>query len=464
MRTNKIHPALRLPHLADFKQGLFWNLFDSVGTQGLLILYHILFRNFFGTELHGKVGCSLSIFYLSIVVFNLGLDYSLAPFLEQFTKSKRSFALFITRLILPQLCFLILSAVVFFLFFDQLQNLFPLFTVLGTRASQPFLFSLSTIFVLESMKKTTKYFLQLNFYTPLTACVEVFGMLFYMLSILTRPHFGRPVTLEYTWQALCLLSLIQLLILSCAVLVFYTTLTPSHADSSDTRSFARRIVKTRFFSWSNQCLNQLFSGNFLVPLCALHFGLEQASLMKVITSISYWITYIANKVFGVTGNALLAHVKNRSLEVQQKAFEYISFLLIQALYFLIIFLTINGKKIALLQTRSSGHIEWSLLYFMLIISFFESLFIIYEKWYILEERVGTFFLFNLVSFGLLYALYPHTTSTITMLTLIIVLRLVTFLIMTLVSFYRWRIWPPLLPDVRALAGSLILSIAFFFLF
>lgn len=108
--------TIQLPYLKDFQHGLFWNLFDSMGTQGLLILYHILFRNFFGTELHGKVGCVLSAFYLTVIVLNLGLDNSLAPFLEYYTKSKHHFRMFLSRLIVPQFLFLSCCAIAFFFF------------------------------------------------------------------------------------------------------------------------------------------------------------------------------------------------------------------------------------------------------------------------------------------------------------------------------------------------------------
>ena len=451
-----------LPHLKDFKQSLFWNLFDSVGTQGLLILYHILFRTYLGTELHGKVGCTLSLFYLGIIVFNLGLDYTLAPFLEYITQSKRHFRSFLLWIMVPQLCFITFCSLIFYAFFPTLQSWIPAFKTFG-HATDGLLLTMGLTFIFESMKRTAKYFLQLAFYTSLTACVEVIGMFAYVLLIFLSAAHGSTITLAYTWQMLGLLSLIQLCCLCMGIFALYKKL-PFTTTAHPWPDLAKRIFKNRLFSWSTQCMNQLFSGNFLVPICALQFGLESASLMKVLTSISYWITYLANKVFGVTGNALLAHVKTRSLETQQKAFEYISFLLTQALYSLLIFLMLNGKKIALLQIPSTASIQWSLLYFMLIISFFESFFIIYEKWYILEEKASIFFLFNFISFGALYALYPYTRSVVAMLILIITLRLFTFFILSMLSFYRWRIWPSLKPDARIIATATGLSMLFFIFF
>ena len=165
------------------------------------------------------------------------------------------------------------------------------------------------------------------------------------------------------------------------------------------------MYKTRLSVWALNCLHQLFSGNFLVPVCAQRFGIEQASLLKVLTSISYWITLIAQKVFGISSNALLAHLKSHSAETQQKAFSYLSFYFNQALYALFIFLSINGKKIALMQVTSGTFVTWSLLYFLLILSFFESFFILYEKWYIFEEQAHYYLLMNALSFGSLRMQY-----------------------------------------------------------
>ena len=289
-------------------------------------------------------------------------------------------------------------------------------------------------------------------------------MALYTLFIFLSALWGMPITLSSIWVALSMLSAVQLIFLMGGVVKLYGTLKESVTNPHIyEHQLAKRIVTTRFFSWANQCIQQLFSGNFLVPLCALHFGLESASLMKVITSISYWITLIAQKVFGVTGNALLAHVKTRSAMTQRTAFDYISFLLTQALYSMLIFLIFNGKKIALAQAAASGEFSWALLYVMCLISFFESFFILFEKWYILEERIGTFFLFNGICFALIYALYPFTRSLVALFMLIISLRLVTLCALTMVAFKKWRIWPSFRPDPGIIAAALLISAFFYWL-
>ena len=173
--------SARLPFLKDFKQSLFWNLFDSVGTQGLLILYHILFRALYGTTLHGKVGCSLSIFYLGIIILNLGLDYSLTAFLEYFTQSKRYFRTFLTALILPQLLFLIICMYALYALFPLAQRVIPALSTFGNTVSPTLLVLMCCTFISESLKKTAKTFLQLTFYTPLTALSKLAACCFLLV-------------------------------------------------------------------------------------------------------------------------------------------------------------------------------------------------------------------------------------------------------------------------------------------
>lgn len=463
MLKKRIIQSIRIPYLNQFKQGLLWNLFDSVGSQGILVLYHILFRALFGTALHGIMGCMLSLFYLALTIGNFGLDSTLAPFLEFIIHSRKSMRTFITRHMIPQIIVWTIFALFWSIFYPHAAAL-PLASTITSSLHPELAALMGLFFIVESLRKTARAFLHLTFYTALTALVEVGGTAFYLLSILMIYYVRGTLSLEESWQALLASGLIQLMALIIGLIHFYRTL-PTHPAQSipSDAHLSKRIIKTRLFVWANQCMKQLFSGNFLVPICALQFGIEQASLMKIMTSISYWVTLIANKAFGVTSNALLAHLKFRSLETQRAAFSYLTYLLNQALYFLVIFLLINGKKIALLQLTPTATISWSLLYFLLIIAFFESLFILYEKWFIFEEKTHYYVLFNGLSFAVLYSFLSLARSPLAIALLVITLRLMTFVLLTLFSFYWWRIWPSWRPSVKTIIGSLALSGIFYVL-
>ncbi len=451
---------LSLPYLKQFTFGILWTLIDSVGSQGLVILYHILYRSFAGHEEHGILSCLLSLVYLCVALSNIGLDKSLAPFLEIFTASKKRLQLFGAVFLVPQMLFLIVLCTIVYVFIPL--GSVPLLSQLASFISKPVIGYVFLVFLLESLRKTVRTFLQLSFYFRFAAFVELIGISLNVVGI-TVLYYASKLSLLSSWQLLAASSLIQLVVLAVGMGYLYSTLSQD-AEKIALYGLFKRVSKTRLFAWGVQSLNQLYSGNFLVPICALQFGVASASLMKVITSISYWITLVAKKVFGVTSNALLAHLKSRSMDTQKEAFHYLTEVFNQALYGLLIFLIINGKKIALHQFNGAPTITWSLLYFMLILTFFESFFVLYEKWYILEEDAQTYLLFNLVSIGFLYAVVKVLHSPLAILSAIICIRVSTFIALSLFSFYRWQIWPSLRPLLTTLvASTLIAGICFILL-
>ena len=195
-----------------------------------------------------------------------------------------------------------------------------------------------------------------------------------------------------------------------------------------------------------------------MPICALQFGIASASLMKVISSIAYWITLLGKNVLGIASNALFSHIKSHSETTQKNAFHIISGIFTQALYGLGIFLLINGYQLMLFYINAPAQVTWSLLYFMLFLTFFENFFVIYEKWYILEEDTALYLFLNLISIGLLYSLTPFLTSPLVIVSIIIGVRVITYLFLVLISWYRWNILPSLIPHPLTLSLSLILSV------
>lgn len=453
-------PKKALPYIGQFKRGIFWTLIDSLGSQSLVILYHLIFRAGAGQTMHGIMGCLLSLLYLATAVTNLGLNKIIAPFLETFIRSRKHLRLFISTLVIPQLMFLLVLSIITVKSLSYIQQSIPFIASLTHHLSNQLIPILALTFVSESMRKTLRVFLQLSFYFRLTALVELLGMGANLAGIFFFYKQGN-LSLLTSWHILAYTSFAQLIALTIGILVVHQSLPKyTSGDQISVPDLLKRVTKNRLFSWALQCLNQLHSGNFLVPICALRFGIESASLMKVITSISYWITLIAKKVFGVSSNALLAHLKSRSADTQKQAFHYLSRVFNQALYGLLIFLVINGKKLALEQLQGHQTVTWSLLYFMLLLTFCESFFILYEKWYILEEDAHIYLAFNGISIATLYALIRSLHSPTTIIITVIILRIITFILLSLFSFYRWNIWPSFKPHLTTLIGAITLATLF----
>ncbi len=444
-----------IPYLPQFRRGLFWTLIDSIGSQGLVILFHLLYRSFAGAIRHGVLGCLLSLIYLATTVVNMGLDSTLAPFLETFSASRKRFVLLTRLLLIPQALFLGTLCILAFIG-SSYMPVINFFQMLAPYFSQHLLaYSLLTFFF-ESMRKTLRTFLQLSFYFRFAAVVELFGVGVNIIGI-TLLHYFHHLTLINSMLILMSAALAQLIILIGGITVWYYTLKDEEMPALNQSKLYLRISKTRVFSWVLNCLHQLYSGNFLVPVCAFQFGIESASLMKVITSISYWITLVAKKALGVTSNALLAHLKSRSPETQIHAFHFLTEVFNQVLYGLLIFLIINGKKILLHQVQSIPTVTWSLLYGMVLLTFLESLFVLYEKWYIVEEDAQTYLGFNLISIGLLYLVIQMLQAPLAILSAIICIRVITFIALSLFSFYRWNIWPSFKPYSLTLLISMVIS-------
>jgi hypothetical protein len=280
----------------------------------------------------------------------------------------------------------------------------------------------------------------------------------YISSLWFAHYYGITITITHSWAALALVSLCQTITLTIFFIRFYTTLS-NNSDEVNTHDLLTRVIKTRFFTWSNQLVTQCFSGNFLVPLCAFQYGFEQASFLKIVSSLAHWITLVINKAFGMASNSILAQSKNMPLSLQRTMFDYLTYRLHQVLSGLIIFLLINSKKIILMLSYDFNH--WTPLYLMLTMSFCESFFTLYEKWYILKEEAHYLFLFNILNGILLYLFLPHSSAYYTLFFLVLAIRITTFTILTTISYYKWNIRPSVRIPTTTLIVSLIISILFY---
>ncbi len=453
-----------------YTKSLYWNLLDSGGSQFLLILFHILLRSYVGPEIHGSFSTLISLFYLLLSWANLGLDYSLAPFFAFFTQSKQHARSFFIWYLVPQFLFLIVITIVVHFSYTTLLPIIPFLKAIPYSPlplSYALLLGLS--FISEGIRKTIKTVLQLAFKVEVAAVVEFFGMAGYVAFICMSYQMGLLVDLTPVWIGFLATSVIQTSILALSLAYFYSALNHDSRPISFS-GVARRFWLTRFFTFGNQAGRQLFPSNLLVPLSALYLGLNQASLLKVATSISHWITLIAQKVFGVSSTAVLAHSKTLSMEDQRGIFSQLSYYLNQALYFLLIFLLINGKKIALLQILETPvGFSWSPLYALILLSFAESLFVLYERWFITQEKSGYLFCIHVLGIIGLYASMKISQffgigTSLSFLMSILASRMSIFLFAGIYSYYHWGLLPSLKISKLTLSLALVLAIAFFLLF
>ena len=423
-----------------FIRTIRWNAFDSLLTQGLLVAHHCAVRYYLGAEFHGEFGTALALMYSALVVINWGLDSSLSIVFSYIAKSQAHARTIFRQSIFPQI-FIIL--------------LFGISLVLAGKHTLYVI--IAAILITESIKKSCKVLLQLALHTQITALTEITGMVTYLMVVWSWYYTGNGMTLVSAFTALLCVSFLQLITLAVAVCSWYRLL-PS-VDIPEV-TWTWRIAKSRLFVGSNQVIAQFFSANFLVPFFALSCGFAYASFFKIVSSAALWVTLIGQKIFGVSGAAILARTKELSLETKRAIFIAMTHRLYQVLYILIIFVVINGTTLFVTQCSSYAPRALVIGLTMLILSFLESFFVLYDRWYIIEERAYFLLFFNILSCLLLYSIMHNFLcfSDIGIVISMIIVRAMAIISLTLFSFYYWRLRPSLRLEKESVGIALLLSL------
>lgn len=422
-----------------FKLSIIWYTLSSLLTQGFLLIHHILLRNM-SFEFHGNFGCSLSLFYFLIAVSNLGLNTALISFFNQYSLSRSNLNKLILTQFIPQIIILTLSSVTIYKIFSLLNSF-----------SYEFLLIISICFFLESIRMFLSYFLKLAFFYRITTISEILGIILYSIYIYV---IANKISIYSLWYGHLANSLIQVIILLVAFIVFYYRL-PKHNSNNIKEIRAPNpltVWKTRISTTFIQISSQVFSGNFLVPVCAYYIGLDAASLLKILASFIRWINIIFQKIFGISAGAVFAHIKNYNIKAKAKIFNKINNNLIYIILGLIIFISINNKKL----------LSNSLITSIIILFILENFFILYEKWFILEEKAYYLLFANLANLILILAfLVCFNTSSLTQLLLIVLsFRIFIFILLAFFAYLKWKIKPNFNINYKVILTFTIISLLF----
>lgn len=440
-----------------YSKSMFWNAFESICYQLLLLGHQCLLFAVSSRELYGLIGIVFSMTYLLAMITNFGLDVSISAFFTSAIQSKAHFKKIILVQLIPEYFLLGIAVLLLHLYSSLIaQTISPLIT-------SDILILLACIIVSEGSKKTLRSILQLGFNSKVTAYTEVCSILVYIGMVWGGYALGFPISPLLVFIPLFVTSSISNIILARFIFMYYQKLPDFNQKPLPTRATHMRIVKNRFFNTLNQIAHALFSSNFLVPFFGSMFGLAYAGVLKLTASIAHCITSIIQKIFGTSGALLLSHLKNASLEQQQKAFLIISKRLNQILYGFIIFFTINYSVIIKSRALPETTAIITLAYLFMIIIFSENFFIAYEKFYITQEKAGSLFVFNLFSMAAVSFLLSQSSALpqLVLLLSVIGLRLILFLAIIFFSLYQWKIKPSISIDYFYFIPSLVISLLFF---
>jgi hypothetical protein len=394
------------------------------------------------------------------MITNFGLDISLGAFFKQASTSRRNFKKLLTIQLLPEYILIIIFALLGLALFPTLGA--HLGSAYGLTTEMAGVMACLIFF--EGTKKTLRMVLQLAFKSHQTALVEIATITSYLAMVWGGYSMGYPLSIPLIFVPMLITSAVSWAALIALVYNFYTTL-PHHETCTITRSTHLRLLKNRLYNFLNQAGHMIFSSNFLVPFFAVLFGLEQAGVLKLVASIAYCITIILQKAFGLSGNVLLAHVKDEQNEQRQHAFITLSTYLNHALFAIAIFLLINHRVLATMTSLPTAGIAWPLLYLFFVINFSENFFIAYEKLFITQERTDLLLVFNGITLTLIAGtLYHHSLfSQLSLLCIVIGIRLLGFLAISILSFYQWRIKPTFKLNPSYALSSIAFSLIIFLL-
>jgi len=441
-----------------FVHGLRWNSVESILYYSILAAHQIGLRTISSSTLYGAMGTLLALVYLTIVFFNWGLDFSIGPFFSIYISSKRLFRRYLLRQLIAQgfIYSLIATGMIIILAAGYLP-------IKGMPQISWFLaLIISLLIVTEGVKKSLRIILQFAFLSHMTAGIELFYIISYVATIWISYVLFGSISLLNIFLPMLIISSVSTLFLVMALYKLYT-IVPA-GESGKTCSW-KQIGYNRMSNYGYQVTRELFTSNFLIPFFAMKFGLGLAALLELVTAFNQFITIIIKKVFGITGQTLLSHAKNMKLAYKRVAFEMASRNLYRVLMVVMALILIGYKPLCDLKLTQSctDSSLIGLLFFLLLFS--ENFILLYEKWFIIEEKTPYLILFNGSLLALFWAItkVAYTNSPYILLSTLIVLRFIAYFSLVGISFYKWQLKIPC-PKKCCLAYVILLVLGCFFLF
>ena len=459
MITNKLQ-SISHQTKKDFQSGFKWNLWGSTIFETLRVGHNLLLAYFLDPALYGLIGTLFATTYLAVRIADGGIAYTIHPYFQLFTKNERSFKkLLFTYFLLPLIPTLIGALSVFY-FFTRHQ--------IPTQNYGIYFFIFFILIISETVRSFFRQFLHVAFKSKPTIKIEFILFISY-LAIVWVPYFcfNKSLTLMTIFLPFLIDSIIAILFFSILIKKIYTELPNNNNNETEIPpKLWGRLLSTRFFDFMLRLSRDLFTTNILTPLFALKFGLKEAGVFYLISTIAIAIQTIIRTTVGHPGNALLAAIKEHTPQAKKDAFVLLSSKLSNLLFpslFLIIISYKFFEKITINYHINSSIILFAYVYSIMILS--DLFFVLYESFYILEEKVAPICLIKLVEFCIFYGIImsKQQISPLLIVSMLLIIRCLSFLSIGFYAFYRWQLVPSINIRFKSLGvcTSLALLITFF---
>ncbi len=380
--------------LQSYKKSFFsavkWNTFESIAYQLIFMMHQVGLFTYCNRSLYGMAGVLFSFSYLIITVLIAGLDGGLLPFFKNFTVHKKSFSYLVLHYVQTQSIFIVGSSLAGM---ALLLVISPFHSI-----DYRYIFLVGFFVIAEGIKKLLKHVLYLAFYNRYTALLEVTQITFYVSIIWIFHWAGAPFSLALFFVPFIVLSLLSSICCGYLLFTYYQTLPSDNINLSFPPPMD--FITTRASVLVNQLCRSFFTSNFLVPLFSFYGGFAQAGVMTFANYLTHACTFFIHKVCVHPAEALLSRVKNLSLASHYKAFQTVLLLFISLTTVLGLLLLIKGQSFAALAGYAQvTQLSWALIIFFFFIHLLENMFILYEKFFLLQERAGLLAIGNLLTCG-----------------------------------------------------------------
>jgi hypothetical protein len=443
-----------------FSKSLAWNTVESLLYNGIMMVHQWALFEHASLSMLGLIGTFFSCIYLTATAIDLGLEASLAPFFEIWSASKKSFRSFLVSQLLPNYAAGLGLMGVAYAIHKFLGLTFSIFAHLDTLT----MFCIALTVFTESTRKTLKTILQIAFQNKAHTILEV-GMIVVYICIVWGGYFaGYPLDLPLIFGALCIASAAATGGTILWILKWYRTLPADHQDNMHYSH--GRIVKSRFFGYLYRISTTMFSSNFIVPLFAYLFGLECAGILKFVSNITHSVTSIIYKIFGASGNALLAHTRHENKNNQQELFGQLTSKLNQTMYALIVFFIINHRLLLGMNKAPLNYLSIAFFALSFIMQLAESFGLSFEKLFLAYERAEILFAVSASAIlsVLTIVFFAPSLEPLTLLFIFTTIRTLDLAVLHLIALFSWKIRAYWHVKIPYFIGSVLASLIFFFVF
>jgi hypothetical protein len=397
-----------------FIRNATWNALDSLVTQVFLIGYNYALLNTLGALEYGKITSAFSFLYLIIGVFGGAFQVLCAVF------RGNKILLFYTAL-----AQMIIGAFVFMVGMSKIPA-FHFFVVSGEGALSMFHgFLLLGVFLVESIKRSVRTFLQIAYKTPFTALVEIAGIVAYLILIRLLYLYNGQITLMSLFACLMSVSVLQLCFLIAEL--FY-----SNQFIFIKCSFWKLFLgvqETYFATILVYIFNQIFSFNAIIAFCAICYGAEEAGSLKILSMTSQWLCLTVQKILGISSTAVLSDKEQFTVEQRQRFFQS-----------LVSYWSLGAQAILLIATLLCYFFNAMTHYCLVFaLSYIEMGIALYERWYSIQLKAVRLCLFQGIALALaiLAGICVRPFSVTFFLTLLLSIRTMLFFVIH-IMFYSQR--------------------------